>query len=66
MCAAVPSLLTAAAGAKLYLNQTHLKQAVSSGAVKVTQGDAAEAAKILDLFDEIEPARNVTIPRRHD
>jgi alkyl sulfatase BDS1-like metallo-beta-lactamase superfamily hydrolase len=48
--------------AKLYLNQTDLKQATSSDAVRVTSGNAAEATAILDLFDKFEPARNVTIP----
>ncbi|MGH8065194.1 MAG: alkyl sulfatase C-terminal domain-containing protein [Candidatus Entotheonellia bacterium] len=52
--------------AQLYLNQTDLKQATRSGAVRVTQGDAAEAVMILDLFDTFEPARNVTIPLPRD
>ena len=52
--------------AKLYLNQMDLKQLAESGAVKVTQGDAAAAAKILDLFDKFDPVRNATIPVLHD
>ena len=52
--------------AQLYLNQTDLKQATDSGAVRVTQGDAAEAAMVLELFDRFEPAANVTIPPPHD
>jgi linear primary-alkylsulfatase len=52
--------------AKLSLNQTDLKQATRSGAVRVTEGDAVEAAMILDLFDKFEPARNGTIPLPRD
>jgi hypothetical protein len=39
---------------------------IKAGKVKVSQGDAAEAAQILDPFDRYEPARNVTIPTLHD
>jgi alkyl sulfatase BDS1-like metallo-beta-lactamase superfamily hydrolase len=51
---------------KLYLNATIFKDAVNSRAVKVERGDADEAARIFDLFDKFEPARNVTIPPLHD
>jgi hypothetical protein len=50
----------------LYLNATIFKDAVNSRAVKVERGDADEAARIFDLFDKFEPARNVTIPPLHD
>ena len=52
--------------AKLYLNQTDLKQAAQSGSVKVAQGDAAEAAQILDMFDKFDPATNLTIVLERD
>jgi hypothetical protein len=47
--------------AKLYLNQTDLKSAVSGEKAKVTTGDVEEAAAVLDLFDKFKPARNVTV-----
>ena len=50
----------------LYLNQTDLKSAVKAGKAKVTTGDVATAAAVLDLFDKFKPAKNVTIPQLHD
>lgn len=52
--------------ASLYLSGTGLKAAVDAGKVKVTAGDAAQAAAIFDFFDKFQPARNVTIPALHD
>jgi predicted acylesterase/phospholipase RssA len=43
-----------------------LTEEIKAGKVKVAQGDATEAAQILDYFDKYEPARNVTIPTLHD
>ena len=48
--------------AKFYLNQTDLTKAISAGEAKVTQGGAAETAKILDLFDKFDPTKNITLP----
>ncbi len=55
--------LDGATFAKLYLNTIDLAGAVRSSGAKVTEGDPAEVAALLDLFDKFEPARNVTIPR---
>jgi len=48
--------------AKLYLNTIDLASGIRSGSAKVTQGDSAEIAGLLDLFDKFDPVRNVTIP----
>jgi alkyl sulfatase BDS1-like metallo-beta-lactamase superfamily hydrolase len=48
--------------AELYLNATDLATALGSNGAKVTQGDPAEAAALLDLFDKFEPVNNVMVP----
>ena len=46
--------------AKLYLSQTTLEDLIKSGDVKVT-GDAAEAARLINLFDRYQPQNAVVI-----
>lgn len=48
--------------AQLYLNQTDLTQAVKDGKVQVAQGDAGEAAQIMDLFDKFDSAQSLLVP----
>lgn len=54
--------LDGATFAKLYLNAINLAGAVSSSGAKVTEGNPAKVAALLDLYDKFERARNVTVP----
>jgi alkyl sulfatase BDS1-like metallo-beta-lactamase superfamily hydrolase len=47
--------------AKIYLSQATPEALVESGAVKV-DGDAAEAVRVLNLFDRYKPQKAVVIP----
>ena len=45
---------------KVYLSQTTPEQLISDGEI-VVDGDAAEAARLLDLFDRYSPAKAVVV-----
>jgi alkyl sulfatase BDS1-like metallo-beta-lactamase superfamily hydrolase len=59
-----PDLTLAMSGeswAKLYLSQSTPEEMIESGDIKVT-GDAAEAARVINLFDRYSPQKAVVIP----
>ena len=59
-----PDLTLAMTGetwAKLYLSLATPEDLIQSGEVKVT-GDAAEAARLINLFDRYRPEKAVVIP----
>ena len=47
--------------AKLYVSQATPEELIKNGEIKVT-GDAAEAARVINLFDRYSPAQAVVIP----
>ena len=46
---------------KVYLSQGTAEELINSGEIKVS-GDAAEAARLIDLFDRYSPEKAVVIP----
>ena len=52
--------------AALSINPDHTDTHILLGRIALAKGDAEEAARILDLFDRFDPARNVMIPALHD
>jgi len=54
--------LSGAAWAKVYLSASAVEELIKGGDIEVTKGDAAEAARVLDLFDRYDPGRAVVIP----
>ena len=54
--------LSGAAWAKVYLSAAPVEELIKSGEITVTAGEAADAARVLDLFDRYEPARAVVVP----
>ena len=59
-----PDIVLAMSGetwAKLYLSQASAEDLIRSGEIKVTSGPAAEAARIIDLFDRYRPEKAVVI-----
>ena len=59
-----PDIVLAMSGetwARLYLSQTTPEDLIAQGAIGVT-GDAAEAARVIDLFDRYRPQKAVVIP----
>jgi hypothetical protein len=41
-----------------------MDELIEGGEIAVTAGDAAEAARVLNLFDRYDPAKAVVIPAR--
>jgi len=58
--------LDGATWAALYLSQTDLKRAMDDGKVRLKQGDPREVARVWDLFDKFNPARNYKVPPLED
>jgi len=59
--------LSGEAWAKLYLSTATLQELVEAGEVEVRRGSAAEAARVLDLFDKFRPEKAVLVrPHLHD
>jgi len=54
--------LSAEAWAKVYLSAAPLDALIGGGEIDVTTGDAAEAARVLNLFDRYDPERAVVVP----
>jgi alkyl sulfatase BDS1-like metallo-beta-lactamase superfamily hydrolase len=54
--------LTPEAWAKVYLSAAPIDDLIEGGEITVTTGDAAEAARVLNVFDRYDPARAVVIP----
>ena len=54
--------LSGEAWAKVYLSAQPIDDLIKSGNIEVTTGDAAEAARVLTLFDRYDPERAVVIP----
>jgi hypothetical protein len=54
--------LSGATCAKIHLNAKPVGESIQSGGFAVTKGDAAEAARVLELFDAYDPARAVVVP----
>jgi alkyl sulfatase BDS1-like metallo-beta-lactamase superfamily hydrolase len=54
--------LSGEAWAKVYLSAEPVDQLIKSGDIAVTAGDAAEAARVLGLFDRYDPTRAVVVP----
>jgi len=50
--------------AKLYLSQATPEELIESGEMEVA-GDAAEAARVINLFDRYVPAEALVIPLGH-
>jgi alkyl sulfatase BDS1-like metallo-beta-lactamase superfamily hydrolase len=56
--------LSPAAWAKVYLSAAPIDELIEGGEITVTAGDAAEAARVLNLFDRYDPSRALVIPPR--
>jgi alkyl sulfatase BDS1-like metallo-beta-lactamase superfamily hydrolase len=54
--------LSAEAWAKVYLSAEPIDKMIKDGEITVTTGDAAEAARVLNLFDHYDKSRAVVIP----
>jgi alkyl sulfatase BDS1-like metallo-beta-lactamase superfamily hydrolase len=54
--------LSGAAWAKVYLSAVPVEDLMKGGELAVSAGDAAEAARVLNLFDRYDPARAVVVP----
>jgi len=54
--------LSGEAWAKVYLSAAPIDDLIKGGEITVTAGDAAEAARVLDLFDRYDPKRAVVVP----
>jgi len=54
--------LSGEAWAKVYLSAEPVDELIKSSDIILTAGDAAEAARVLSLFDRYDPARAVVIP----
>lgn len=54
--------LSVEAWPKVYLNAEPIDELIKSGGIAVNAGDAAEAARVLNLFDRYEPARAIVVP----
>jgi len=54
--------LSPQAWVKVYLSAETMEKLIEDKELEVTQGDAAEAARVLNLFDRYDPGRAVVIP----
>ena len=54
--------LSPEAWSKVYLSSETIEKLVEGKEIEVPQGDAAEAVRVLNLFDRYDPARAVVIP----
>jgi len=54
--------LSGEAWAKVYLSAEPMDALIGGGEITVTEGDAAEAARVLGLFDRYDPGRAVVVP----
>jgi len=54
--------LSPEAWAKVYLSAAPLDELVGGEEIDVTRGDAAEAARVLGLFDRYDPEQAVVVP----
>ena len=54
--------LSGEAWAKVYLSTATTDALIKDGEIIVNEGDPAEAARVLDLFDRYDPSRAVVIP----
>jgi alkyl sulfatase BDS1-like metallo-beta-lactamase superfamily hydrolase len=54
--------LSPEAWAKVYLSAAPLDELVGGEGIDATQGDAAEAARVLGVFDRYDPERAVVVP----
>jgi hypothetical protein len=54
--------LSAEAWAKVYLSAEPIDKMIKAGEITVTTGDAAEAARVLNLFDRYDKSSAVVIP----
>ncbi len=54
--------LSGEAWAKVYLSAKPIDELIKGGDITVTAGDAAEAVRVLNLFDRYDPARAVVVP----
>ena len=54
--------LSPEAWAKVYLSAEPIDELIEGGEIEVTKGDAAEAARVLNVFDRYDPAQAVVIP----
>jgi alkyl sulfatase BDS1-like metallo-beta-lactamase superfamily hydrolase len=54
--------LSAEAWAKVYLSAAPVAELIEGKEITVTTGDAAEAARVLEVFDRYDPAKAVVIP----
>lgn len=57
--------LSPEAWAKVYLSAATVDELIKSGDITVKAGDAAEAARILNVFDRYDPEKAVVIPATH-
>jgi hypothetical protein len=48
--------------AKVYLSSGSIQDLIDNGEIKVTQGDAKEVVRVLELFDRYNPETAVVIP----
>jgi alkyl sulfatase BDS1-like metallo-beta-lactamase superfamily hydrolase len=54
--------LSGEAWAKVYLSAATTEALIKDGEIIVNEGDPAEAARVLDLFDRYDPSRAIVIP----
>jgi hypothetical protein len=54
--------LSGEAWAGVYLSAAPIDEMIEDGQITVTSGDAAEAARVLNVFDRYDPERAVVIP----
>jgi alkyl sulfatase BDS1-like metallo-beta-lactamase superfamily hydrolase len=54
--------LSPEAWAKVYLSAAPIDDLIEGGEITVTEGDALEAARVLNVFDQYDPERAVVIP----
>jgi hypothetical protein len=54
--------LSGEAWAGVYLSAAPIDELIGDGQITVTAGDAAEAARVLNVFDRYDPKRAVVIP----
>jgi ubiquinone biosynthesis protein UbiJ len=53
--------MTGQTWARLYLSQATPEDLIKNGEIEV-EGDAAEAARLINLFDRYQPERAIVIP----
>ena len=54
--------LTGEAWAKVYLSAAPIDELIEGGEITVAAGDAAQAARLLNVFDRYDPARALVVP----